>query len=140
TNATDYAVNFFNVPVVAYNGDKDAQKQAADVMATNMESEGLTLSRVIGQNIGHAYTPDAIVQLDKMMDALAQRGRVANPREVRFTTWTLKFNRMRWVVVDGLEKHWDRGRVTASIEGDHTVKATTAGVTALSFRMDPGSP
>ncbi|MES1260400.1 MAG: prolyl oligopeptidase family serine peptidase, partial [Acidobacteriota bacterium] len=139
TNATDYAANFFNVPVVAYNGDKDGQKQAADVMATNLEAEGMTLSRVIGKNIGHAYTPDAIVELNGMMDALAQRGRVAYPREIRFTTWTLKFNRMRWVVVDGLEKHWERARVTASVEGDHTVKATTAGVTALSFEMGPGA-
>ena len=32
TNATDYAANFFNVPVIAYNGDMDAQKQAADIM------------------------------------------------------------------------------------------------------------
>ncbi len=132
TNATDYAGNFFNVPVVAYNGDKDGQKQAADVMQASMEKEGLTLSRVTGVNIGHAYTPDAIVQIDKMMDALAEKGRVAYPREVRFTTWTLKYNRMRWVVVDGLEKHWSAARVNAVIEGDHTVKATTSNVSAAS--------
>jgi hypothetical protein len=140
TNATDYAANFFNVPVVAYNGDKDGQKQAADVMATNLEAEGMTLSRVTGLNMGHGYTPDSIVQLDKMIDALAQKGRVAYPREVRFTTWTLKFSRMRWVVVDGLEKHWQRARVTATVEGDHTVKAITSGVTALSFDMGQGAP
>jgi hypothetical protein len=74
------------------------------------------------------------------MDALAQKGRAAFPREVRFTTWTLKFNRMRWVVVDGLEKHWERARITATMEGDHTVKATTSGITALSFDMGQGSP
>ncbi len=140
TNATDYAANFFNVPVVAYNGDKDGQKQAADVMATSLEAEGMTLSRVIGLNMGHGYTPDAIVQLDKMMDALAQKGRATFPREVRFTTWTLKFNRMRWVVVDGLDKHWERARITATVEGDHTVKATTSGITALTFEMGQGSP
>ncbi len=140
TNATDYAVNFFNVPVVAYNGDKDGQKQAADIMATNMEAEGMTLSRIIGKDIGHAYTPESIVQINEKMDALAQRGRQLFPREVRFTTWTLKFNRMRWVVVDGLEKHWDRARVTAVVESDKAVKATTAGVTALSFDMGAGSP
>ena len=139
TNATDYAVNFFNVPVVAYNGDKDGQKQAADIMETNMAAEGLTLSRVIGENIGHAYTPAAIVRINEMMDALAQKGRVAYPKEVRFTTWTLKFNRMRWVVVDGLEKHWDRARVTASVKDDHTLVATTSGVSALSFQMEAGA-
>ncbi len=139
TNATDYAANFFNVPVVAYNGDKDAQKQAADVMATNLSAEGLTLSRVIGENMGHGYTPAAIAQLDTMMDALARKGRVSYPREVRFTTWTLKFNRMRWVVVDGIEKHWERARVNATVEGDHTVKVSTSGVTALTLDMAPGA-
>ncbi|HKD08744.1 MAG TPA: prolyl oligopeptidase family serine peptidase [Bryobacteraceae bacterium] len=139
TNATDYALNFYNVPVVAYNGDKDGQKQAADVMASNLEKEGMTLARVTGVNIGHAYTPDAIVEINKMMDALAAKGRVAYPREVRFTTWTLKYNRMRWVVVDGLEKHWERARVDATVEGDHSIKATTSNVSAVSFEMGSGA-
>jgi pimeloyl-ACP methyl ester carboxylesterase len=139
TNATDYAANFFNVPVVAYNGDHDAQRQAADIMEKNLASEGLTLSRVWGQNIGHAYTPEAIVQIDKRMDALAARGRDESPRRIRFTTWTLKYNRMRWVAVDGMEKHWDRARVSADIEGDHTVRVATANVSALSFHMESGA-
>jgi len=125
--------------VAAYNGDKDAQKQAADVMASNMEKEGLTLARVTGLNIGHAYTPEAGVELDRMMDALAKKGRVEYPREVRFTTWTLKYNRMRWVMLDGLEKHWDRARVNAAVEGDHTVRATTSNVAAVSFEMGVGA-
>jgi hypothetical protein len=139
TNATDYAANFFNVPVIAYNGDKDAQRQAADIMEKNMAAEGLTLSRVIGENIGHAYTPAAMAQINEMLDAIAAKGRDEWPREVRFTTWTLKYNRMRWVVVDGLEKHWDRARVDASIEGDHTIQAKTSNVSAVSFDFGVGA-
>ena len=139
TNATDYAVNFFNVPVVAYNGDMDAQKQAADIMARNMEPEGLQLSRVIGEKIGHAYTPAAIVQINSMMDDIAAKGRDQWPREVRFTTWTLRYNRMRWVVVDGMEKHWGRARVDATIEGDHTVQAKTSNVSSVSFELGTGA-
>jgi len=139
TNAADYASNFFNVPVIAYNGDQDAQKQAADIMEKNMDAEGLTLSRVIGKNIGHAYTPAAIVQINEMVDAIAQKGRDQWPREVRFTTWTLKYNRMRWVVVDGMEKHWDRARVDAAIEGDHTIQAKTSNVSAVSFELGVGA-
>lgn len=139
TNATDYAVNFFNVPVVAYNGDMDAQKQAADIMARNMDEEGLTLARVTGEHIGHAYTPAAIVQINRMMDALAANGRTLWPRQIRFTTWTLKFNRMRWVVVDGLEKHWERARVNAAVEGDHTITASTSNVAALTFDFGTGA-
>ncbi|HVW86212.1 MAG TPA: hypothetical protein VHB50_16105, partial [Bryobacteraceae bacterium] len=108
---------------------------AADIMARNMEAEGLTLSRVWGEHIGHAYTPAAKVEISRMIDAIAAKGRNPWPREIRFTTWTLKYNRMRWVVVDGLEKHWDRARVDASVEGDHTVKAKTQNVAALSFEM-----
>ncbi len=139
TNATDYAANFFNVPVVAYNGDMDGQKQAADIMEKNMDAEGLSLSRVIGKNIGHAYTPAAITQLNEMMDAISTKGRDPWPREVRFTTWTLKYNRMRWVVVDAMEKHWDRARVDAAIEGDHTIQAKTSNVSAVSFELGTGS-
>ncbi len=35
-DATDYAVNTFNLPVVAYSGANDGQKQAADAMAAAM--------------------------------------------------------------------------------------------------------
>ncbi len=139
TNATDYAGDFFNVPVIAYNGDQDAQKQAADIMEKNMAEEGLTLSRVIGKNIGHAYTPEAIVQLNEMLDAIASKGRDQWPKMVRFTTWTLRYNRMRWVVVDGLEKHWERARVDAAIEGDHTISAKTSNVSAVSFDFGTGA-
>ncbi len=140
TTATDYAANFFNVPVIAYNGDQDPQAQAADIMARNMLPEGLTLARVIGEKIGHAYTPAAKIQLDSMLDAIAIKGRDQYPREVRFTTWTLKYNRMRWVVVDGLEKHWDRARVIATVRDGSTVEAKTSNVSAVTFEMGPGAP
>ena len=54
-DSTDYAVNTFNVPVVAYSGANDGQKQAADAMAEAMRAEGLTLEHVIGPNTGHSY-------------------------------------------------------------------------------------
>ena len=135
TNATDYAANFFNLPVVAYNGDQDPQRQAADIMARNMEAEGLTLQRIWGLNIGHAYTPLSKVQLSEKLDAIAARGRDEWPRTVKFTTWTLKYNRMRWVVVDGLEKHWERARVEASVSSDHAVQVKTVNTSAVSFEM-----
>jgi len=139
TNATDYAANFFELPIVAYNGDQDPQRQAADIMARNMEAEGMTLSRVWGLNIGHAYTPAAKVEIAAKIDAIAAKGRVEWPRQIRFTTWTLKYNQMRWVTVDGLEKHWDRARVNADVESDRAVRATTVNVSALTFAMGPGA-
>ena len=139
TNATDYAVNFSHLPIISYAGDQDPQRQSGDVMARNMEAEGLTLARVWGKNIGHAYTPAAKVEISEKIDAIAAKGRDQWPRRIRFTTWTLQYNRMRWVVAEGLEKHWDRARIEASVEGDRAVKAKTENVSALAFEMGTGA-
>ncbi len=136
-DATDYALNTFNVPVVAYSGANDGQKQAADAMAAAMLDEGLTLEHVIGPNTGHSYEPGARQQLQDRLDQFAAKGRNPVPREVRFTTWTLKYNKMYWVTVDAMNAHWERARVTAAIDGD-AIRATTAGVSALHLVFDPG--
>ena len=52
-----------------------------------------------------------------MIDAIAERGRDPYPRKVRFTTWTLAYNQMKWVTVDALGKHWERARLDAEIAG-----------------------
>ena len=80
-DSTDYAVNTFNVPVVAYSGGIDAQKQAADAMAAAMLEEGLTLEHIIGPNTGHAYEPGARQQVQDRLDAARRQGR--NPRAER---------------------------------------------------------
>ena len=77
-------------------------------------------------------------EIDRRIDALAARGRDPLPRKVRFTTYTLRYNRMAWVVIDRLERHWDRARVEADLVDATTVKATTQNVTALTFTMAPG--
>ena len=136
-DATGYAVNTFNVPVIAYSGANDGQKQAADAMAAAMLDEGLTLAHVIGPNTGHSYEPGARQQLQDRLDQFAAKGRNPVPREVRFTTWTLKYNKMHWVTVDAMNAHWERARVTAAVDGD-AIRATTAGLSALHFVFDSG--
>ncbi len=137
-NATDYAVNFFNLPVVAYNGEIDGQKQAADVMQREMAAEGLRLTRVIGPNTAHKYHPDSKVQINAILDAVAERGRDPYPEKIRFTTWTLAYNRMKWVIVDALGKHFERARLDAEITSRTTVEARSLNVDAFSFEMGSG--
>lgn len=136
-DATDYAVNTFNVPVVAYSGAIDAQKQAADAMATAMLKEGLTLEHVVGPNTGHAYEPHARQQVQDRLDQLAGRGRNPVPMDIRFTTWMLRYNRMFWLTVDGMGEEWQRARVDAHIDGT-TIQLTTSNVTGLHLDFDPG--
>ncbi len=138
-DATDYAVNLANTPTVAYNGEIDAQKQAADAMERAMAEEGLRLTRVVGPNTAHRYHPDSKLEISRKLDAIAERGRDPNARKVRFTTWTLAYNRMKWVVIDALAEHWARARLNAEVQGDNTVAVETANVTAFTLDMAPGS-
>jgi Prolyl oligopeptidase family len=139
TNASDYALNFFQLPVVAYNGEIDPQKQAADMMEKAMQPYGMTLSRVYGPNTAHKYHPDSKVEINRIVDAVAERGNDPYPKKIRFSTWTLAYNRMKWVTVDGLEKHWERATVEAEITNDHTVTAKTTNVSAITMQMGPGA-
>ena len=138
-DATDYAGNLFNTSTVAYSGEIDKQKQAADIMADALAEEGLTLTHIIGPNTAHKYHPDAKKEVERRMDQIAKAGRDPMPRKIRFTTWTLRYSRMHWLSVEGLGKHWQRARVNAEIVGDHTIRTETSNVSELRFSMASGS-
>lgn len=134
-DSTDYAINTFNVPVVAYSGEIDAQKQAADAMAAAMAAEGLKLEHIIGPNTAHAYEPGARQRLQDRLDQIVANGRKAEPPEIRFTTWTLRYNKMFWITIDAMDEEWQRARVNAKVDGN-TITATTTNVTALSVTFE----
>lgn len=137
-DATDYALNFFNLPVVAYNGNLDKQKQAADMMEAAMLREGMHLSRVIGDNVAHKYTPLAKEQLADKIDGIVRVGKQMIPREVRFATRTLRYARSHWVTVEGLEHQWQPTRVEATIVSPNEIDLTTTNVSAIRLQFGPG--
>ena len=133
-DCTDYAANLANLPTIAYAGELDGQKQASDIMSAAMAAEGLELQRIIGPKTAHAYEPVAKRELDRRLDDIVAQGRNAWPRKLRFTTWTLRYNRMFWVTIDGLEHHWDRARVDAEI-GSSGIVLSTRNVSALTLTL-----
>ena len=137
-DVTDYAANLYNTSVVEYHGEIDPQQQAGDVMQHAMAEEGLRLIRIEGPQTAHRYHPDAKIEISRIVDALAERGRDPYPRKVRFTTWTLAYNRMKWVTLDSLGRHWERARLNAEITGDSAVRVEPANVTAFTLEMGPG--
>ncbi len=137
-DATEYALNFFNVPLVAYSGEIDRQKQAADIMERYLNAAGMRMTHIIGPQTPHRYHPQSKVEIDERLDAIARKGREAWPRSVKFTTYTLRYYRMKWVVVDALDRHWEKAVVEADTVDDRTVKASTKNVAALSFDFGAG--
>jgi hypothetical protein len=137
-DCTDYAANLAQCPTVAYSGELDAQKQAADVMAEALRKEGMDLVHVIGPKTRHAYHPSAKVEVERRMARLAEVGRERVPREVHFTTYTLKYNRSNWVTIDRLGEHWKKARVDAAIKPDGSVEVKTENVEALTLEFPSG--
>jgi hypothetical protein len=138
-NSSDYAVNLFNLPTVAYSGEVDSQKQAADVMAREMKKEGLELVHIIGPKTGHAYEKMAKEEVNKRIDAIIEKGLDLVPNKIRFTTFTLQYNQSGWITVTGLAKHWERARINAEIQDGNAV-IKTENVTAFSVHFPKDSP
>lgn len=133
----DYAVNLFNLPTVAYSGEIDKQKQAAEIMAAALDREGIELIHIIGPQTAHKYHPQSKREINERIDAIAVRGRDPLPRQVKFTTYTLRYNQSHWVTLDALEEHWSKARIDARLIGDG-IQASTTNITALTFEMRPG--
>ena len=136
-DATDYALNLAACPTVAYSGENDRQKQAADIMEKAAAHEGIRLTHLIGPGTAHAYHPDSAREIARRLDSIALRGRDPVPRSVRFTTWTLRYPDCFWVRLEGLGRHWERARVEGDLEGGR-VRLVTSNVAALSLNFDSG--
>jgi pimeloyl-ACP methyl ester carboxylesterase len=135
-DCTEYAGNLANLPLIAYSGEIDKQKQAADMMVAAARKEGLEFPHVIGPKTAHKYEPEAKKKINAFVDAAAEKGLDSHPKSLRFVTYTLRYHSLHWLRIDGLEKHWERAEAKAEVEGD-TVRITTSGITGLTIRGTP---
>ena len=137
-NATDTPSNFFNLPTVAYSGENDKQKQAADVMAREMATVKLDLTHVIGAKAGHNYTPEAKRILNAKIDAIVAKGKPSVPRTVILETYTLRYNKAAYVEILGIKKHWEKAKINATIVPPNSITVNSENVTAFRLNFGPG--
>lgn len=137
-DATDYAANFFNTTLVAYSGELDSQRQAADMMETALVAEGMKMTHIIGPGVEHKYEPKAQEHVGQLVDAAAAKGLDPFPKKVRFVLFSLRFNQMKWVTVDALEKHWERATVEAELDGG-TAMIATRGIMGITLALPAGT-
>lgn len=138
-DCTDWVDNLGMVPTVAYSGEKDRQKQAADIMAAAAEKRGLRLTHLIGPDTDHRYHPATRDEVNRRIDAIAAIGRPVVPRSVSFTTFSLRYPDCRWVRITGLESHWAESKVLAAFdEVQNLVNIQVKGVTDLVLNFRSG--
>ena len=139
-DCTDWAVNLKQCPTVAYSGELDSQKQAADIMATALDKQGVTLTHIIGPGTKHSYHPLAHQEVERRMASLAEIGRQRYPRQIDFVTYTLKYNRMHWLTVDAVDEHWRAAKISAEIvQVSNRLQVSTSGVSAFTIDFPSGN-
>jgi dienelactone hydrolase len=138
-DCNEWAENFRMIPTVAYSGELDSQKQAADIMAVALKKIGIELTHVIGPKTAHKFEPEAAKEVERRMDAIAKQGRDRVPTNLSFVTYTLRYPKAAWLTVTGLGEHWEKASVEGKIEaGYQRIRLTTKNVTSLKIDFGPG--
>ncbi len=109
-----YAANLAHCPTIAYSGENDIQKQAADVMETALKEHGIRLRHIIGAGMAHTIDNVSKDVIEDGMKSLAAIGRPHVRARCSFETFTLKYDRVDWLVIDRLREHWKQARISAS--------------------------
>lgn len=162
-NIVDWSLNAFNLPLAGHDGDSDTQtavipqepgkpsrgqlESSLRVRAQlekegfpsegepgNWRSKGTRDIFLISENTGHGVSPVVRQRLDAFLKNHGDRG-IVSPDQVRFLTYTTRYNRAHWVSIDGLGKHYERAEVNASRDAARQrYELTTSNITHLELR------
>jgi pimeloyl-ACP methyl ester carboxylesterase len=135
-----WAINLSGLPTVAYSGEIDRQKQAADVMQRALAVYGRELVHVIGPNTAHAYHPAARREVDERLAVIDKAGKPRVPHSVHFVTRTLRYNQNLWITIDELTAHWNNdATLFAELGSDfEKIDIKTSGVEGFTIHFQPG--
>jgi dienelactone hydrolase len=140
-----WALNLTHCPTIAYSGENDSQKQAADVMEKALAENHIRLRHIIGKGMGHKYDAESKTLVENTMHSLARNGREPSSYFLQFQTQTLKYNRLQSLRVDGLIEHWKPAVIRASWKelsefGGYaaTLRIFTENISEFSVQIDAG--
>jgi predicted peptidase len=133
-DAVDYAENAANIPVVAYSGEKDAQKAAADNIEAILKAKQIPMTHLIGPGLEHQFPPEWQKKAEAEYAKYATKGRNEYPDKVHFVTYTLKYHICAWVSIRALDHHYERSVVDAE-RTKEGFKVKTTNVRILSLRV-----
>jgi len=141
TDVPPVARNLLNLPCIAYSGETDKQRAAAEIMVETLAAEGRDLPHVIGAGMAHKYDDVSKRKIMEFLRPVIAAGRPARPATVHLATTTLADARVRWVEALGLGEHVAVARIDATrTDGPApTITASTSNVTAVAFHDVPGT-
>lgn len=137
-DALDYSLNAFNVPICTYGGELDKQLAASTNMVEAAKAQDVPIKMLIGPNTEHKFHPDSFKEFMAFHRANWERGRPSSQqrREIRFITYTLKYNVCDWLTIEEMDDHLDAAKVHAVVGDDGVLHVKTENVTALQIDRD----
>jgi predicted esterase len=137
-DAVDYAENAFDVPIVAYGGERDPQLQAARNIEEQLKKRNLSMKLLVAPGLAHQFPPQWQKKMAEARSEYITKGREDYPPRVRFVTYTLKHPKCHWVYIWGMQRHYEKASVDAERIEDG-FKVTTGNVRALRLVMPEGA-
>ncbi len=149
-DCTGYAANLAFLPTVAYSGEIDSQKQAADMMEAALKAEKLPLIHIIGPMTAHKIHADSKIEIERYLSRWARLGA---PQELdsplpkdgewetieQFQTYTLRYNKSRWITIHRMKEHWEPARIVVQTKAEKNglteLRVITKNVDAFELRF-----
>lgn len=130
-DAVDYAENAFNVPIVAYSGEKDAQKAAADNIEKLLKDfkQPHQFTHLIAPRLEHQMPKEWQEKAEAEYRKYTDKGRDPSPKRVRLVTYTPGYD-SDWIGIAALEKTYEKAVLDASRD-ENQITMTTSNVRLL---------
>ena len=125
-DSIDYAANASVVPAIAAIGDRDVFFQSHVHMKEVMAKEGLEMVNLISPGTGHTIDPVTHREQMRRIAEHVAKGLDHARKELRFVTWTLKYNRCHWLELLALGEHYERAEIIAKAADDGSVEVSFA--------------
>lgn len=138
-DAIDYALNAYDVPIVTYGGELDKQLVASTSMVEKAESLGVPIKLIVGPQTGHKFHPESRKEFMAFHAEKSKAGRKMFPglKQIRFITYTPKYNECEWLTIEELVEMYEPAIVEGHVDEDTGIlKLTTQNVAVLQIARD----
>jgi len=105
-------------------------------MEEAFQSEGRTLTHLIGPGVEHKYEPKTLEELLQKLHGVVENPPQNEPDEIHLQTRTLRYPRIKWVEAMGLEEHWKDSRIDAK-RSSQRVDLRTKNITSVRLLTSP---
>ena len=133
--ADAFAESFRNVPVCAFQGERDS--------VVEPEQSGKFVKRLTGMEYDATFRPiredhwisRTVFSTDQVFKWMEDHRRPDAPKRVTFATLTLKYNKAYWVTIDDLRKWGERALIDADVTAPNEITVKQTNVAAFTLQL-----